>query len=1146
VALPQRRHAAAVRWHQTVLDLPPAEQSRVLQEVVDDLGDTASETLTFLEELPLPEGVRSLEVLEQDLAVVRQATRESDSQLHSSTTTAPSHPHAKLERSLAQREALVAVELQERQLAWRMEQLFGRRAVTAFERLMLVLLVLFVAMLAVEGPLLHYESQHWNPKALLPGHSWVEAIFAWFDLGICLVFLGEFFLKLTLAERHWLYFRRNFVTGLVPAIPLGYAAYLAGLWAHIDALTLTEAADWFILLRALRYLRLPQMARWLWIARPVLRMGRLVAFLLRASDRLVRQLSPLLNRNVILFERASVAEKEPEYRVALTALRERFHYRAAESLHGLPRESQCRLLRARIDDMTAMLSAPLAGGFICDESCDEGSSREIPVEHMISRLLAATPAGVSDHVSRSLAESVTRWCRAFDVFGLRQLPVVRDMVSAGRLPSPYDTTAQVANRLGLLFEQILERVYWLADLYGTVTAPQLVDSLGDWIVRGTSRPARRMLMIGLAFLLISYAASWLPVLEFISHLVEQFVGTPLIILGSLCLILMLLGTWFRQIANEATDFYSQVAEAQFIGATRKLKRQMAQRNHTMLERRVLAAERTLAGHGVVSAEAAAATAAAEMLWQDYLESPTFHRTDVGTTNQLLGNLVMISLRERRLAYGRRERRRLRQLDLAGTRGSLRGPYLWFHFVSRSLTHHTAKLLVDYNAFALPLSRAETASDRDVGRYVHWLSRRLGRPPQPSEVPPALWDRYTALSRRVAPADAEADRLERRFPSNDFTAMHFLSADPALDADLRCRYGDLVAELVHRDRRDNIRRVFRTYPLHHRPEQERTLNLLALYQQHMAGGWVLLLPLKLAWWTLRLTARGIRLVRRLIGEVLHPSRVETVDPEEFDPLSVAIRKIHRMRRPLVLECLEMRARFDPEYLGVLVPGSSSYLRQGTTAPVEEDLALVETRPARRTWFRTLAAQRRRQVLELRAWLTRFELEGQSNESLRAVAIAYTIGYQEVRARLEATRQLQRVFDEVAADCGQHSPLARLPEWSLGATWCRWRNRTRLRQLFEQPSFSHYTQDERRRCRRLVYCRRGRLLVALRRLTGPSAPADPVEHAQRVFEQIARDPGPWTRQLVILRTIQTLSVVDLKTYCDLVYELGEYGTEDGIEP
>jgi hypothetical protein len=62
-----------------------------------------------------------------------------------------------------------------------------------------------------------------------------------------------------------------------------------------------------------------------------------------------------------------------------------------------------------------------------------------------------------------------------------------------------------------------------------------------------------------------------------------------------------------------------------------------------------------------------------------------------------------------------------------------------------------------------------------------------------------------------------------------------------------------------------------------------------------------------------------------------------------------------------------------------------------------------------------------------------------------------------------------------------------------------------------------------------------------LTGPNAPADPVEHVRQVLQEVGRDPAPWTRQLVILRAVQTLSVLDLKTYSDVVYELGEYGDD-----
>jgi len=82
-------------------------------------------------------------------------------------------------------------------------------------------------------------------------------------------------------------------------------------------------------------------------------------------------------------------------------------------------------------------------------------------------------------------------------------------VVAGRLPSPYDTTAQVANQIGVLLSRLLDRVYWVADLYGTVTAPQLVDSMGEYMVKGSARPARRLVVVGVGFLAVTYLASLL-------------------------------------------------------------------------------------------------------------------------------------------------------------------------------------------------------------------------------------------------------------------------------------------------------------------------------------------------------------------------------------------------------------------------------------------------------------------------------------------------------------------------------------------------------------------------------------------------------------------------------------------------------------
>lgn len=1131
--LSEFRQRAADAWLQRIQSVPGPARLTALEEVTEDLADTTGETLTFLEELPLPAAVRSLETLAENLALNRTAIRQADQK----AATVNDRRWKSAKRSLRRREARVAGELQERRLALRMERLFGRRAVAVFERFILALLIVFVVMLALEGPLLQYESRHWGTGPIHSGRSHIEPIFAWLDLGICLVFLAEFTLKLVLCQRRWLYLRRNWITGLVPAIPVGFLLYVAHQMSAGVPLLLAEEGEWFVMLRFLRYLRLPRMARWLRVARPVLRMARLVIFTLRASDRLVRQLSPLLNRNLVLFEHAAISVHEPPYRTALTALRERFHYRAAEMLRGLAPAAQIGLVKMRIDDLTAMLSAPQIGQVALGDPSDGYASREIPLETVVAWLITATPAGISERVGRRLADSVAHWCRAFDMFAIRRLPVLRDLVSASRLPSPYDTTAQVANRIGLLLRQMLDRVYWLADLYGTVTAPQLVDSLGEWMIKGTARPARRFLMFGAAFLLVSYLASLLPLspLHTLSQVLKRLVAGPLVILGTLCFLPMLLGMWFRQIANEATDFYGLVAEAQFIGATRILKQRLARRNHALLHQRVLAPESAVSP--AASEDVAVSSAAVELLWQDYLERPPFHPSDVGTTNQLLGNLLLISLREGRLAYNRRDRARLRQLDLTHARASFRGPYVWFHFISRSLAQHTAKLIVDYNAFALPLSRAATAADRDVLRHTQWLSRRLRTAPEQIDLPASLDVRYRALAERP-PADENDGGRGRCFPSNDFTSVHFLSDQPEYEADVRRRYGDLVADLMRKDRRDNIRRVFRTYPFHRLPREERIFNPLSLYQRHMAGGRVLWLPVKMVWWTAVAVFLVVRQIWRFVREVLHPSVGDLSGLEEADPFAVAVRKIHRMRRPLFVECMRMRAQFDPEYLGVLLPGCPNRLRGATEAAIEEDLDRIEAEPAMKERYRQMAAKRRRQMLEFRAWLSRLHLAEFSAEALRAMAIAYSIDYKRARTHLTATRLLERAFDDALAATSRRWSLANLPEWSLRAAWCRLRWRRRLIKLFQQPAFLRYTLEQQARCRRLVYCRRGDLLRALGELTGRGRPLDPVEQARRVFSGVGADPAPWSRQLVVLRAVQTMSVLDMKTYCDLVFELGEY--------
>lgn len=1217
------RAKTIAQWQKRLEKLPVDDRGAMLEDVAADLANLASESLTFLDDLPPAEAIQSLDILAEDVGVCMRMAEAHDACRVKEGDAPRLRP---LRRRLRRRRKAIAAERQDRRLETRLDQLLGHRAVAAMERTILALLLLFVVMLVVERPLIHFERLH------MPGGTLVEATCAWIDFGICIIFLAEFGLKMALARPPLFYLRRNWITGLMPAIPVGFIAYIM----HPDRVDVEVAGELFVLLRALRYLRLPQMARWLRMARPVLRIVRLVGFVMQASDRLVHRIAPLLNRNLVLFERATIKAEQPLYRTQLAALRERFRYRASEVLEHTSTAVRLELVQARIEDLTAMLSSDRCGQLMPLERSNVAPSREASAEQVIARLLASTPAGVSEQIGRTLAQSVARWCQAFDIIGIRRLPLIRDIVAAGRRPSPYGTTAQVANRLGSHLKQMLDRVYWVADLYGTLTAPQLVDSVGEWMVKRTATPARRLLIAGIAFLVVSYLASLLAIPEGITKSLRGLFGAPLVIMGFLCLIPLSLGLWFRDIAGEATDFCSQVAEAQFLTATKKLKRRLASRQHAILYNRVLVPEMQLdqcdssdtevssavpenqdarklrdgeprdgeLRDGELLAEGATAEEVAvraasdadscdapaiaertdgafgstvmmvECLFDDYLDGAPFHRNDTKTTTQLLGNLALISLRETRLRYGRRERKRLRRLDLANSRVRIRGPYLWFHFISRSLAHQTAKLTVDYNVNALSLDRAATAQDEHVRRHIEWLSRRCGVPIAALQLDETFRRRWKAMNNGLSvdalPADESsasgtvyakgatrggrrynAVKLQRRaarrvrgFHGNDFTAIHFLSADAAAVADIECRYGDEVARLMMRDRRDNIRRVFRTYPFHLWPRRQRTFNPLAFYGRYMAGGRVLLLPVRTAWWIGKLATRSLRLMTRFVVEVLNPTIGDLHAVENTDPYAVAVRKIHRMRQPVFLECLQMRAEFDPEYLGVMLVGSNREASRTTAAPIEDDLDLIDAERGIRQRFRQLATERRRQVSALRKLLGECNIEETSDESLRAMTIAYTIDYDDVRSGWEAIMALRHLLDEaiLSVDRRKAGSGDQIPSRQKFRAWLFARKyATALDRLFCQPAFAAYSMSQRSLLVEQL-CLRGqrRLREALRRLTRDATLHDPLVAIRETLQAVGRDPATWSRQLVVLRAVQTLSVLDLNTYCDLVAELGEYDT------
>src|SRR5262249_5057868 len=140
--------------------------------------------------------------------------------------------------------------------------------------------------------------------------------FAWADLAICSVFLLEFGLKLALAPERSRYFLRHLVIDLVASLPFGFVAHQIELAmpaaAAGQAGSLGPRAEVGRMAQALRFARL---------LLPIARLARVALILLRLSDRLVRRLAGLLNRNIVLFEPSSAQKPESSDRHRLLTLR---------------------------------------------------------------------------------------------------------------------------------------------------------------------------------------------------------------------------------------------------------------------------------------------------------------------------------------------------------------------------------------------------------------------------------------------------------------------------------------------------------------------------------------------------------------------------------------------------------------------------------------------------------------------------------------------------------------------------------------------------------------------------------------------------------------------------------------------------------
>ncbi len=1234
-----------------------ADERMAEQSTVDRFGpclravasafDEIAETTALLEQMPPHRAVRRLELARDDLDRLRESCRawaieEPAAGAPAGADPAPAPPAAGdldepgpvdarssadaasairyQANRLGRLSRRVRSEWREKLLAIRMDALLGRRGARLLENAVLVLIPVLIGLIAAE----------WLFERAGPLSAGQHRFFAWADLAICSVFLVEVAVRMSLAPERGAYLVRHLLIDLLPSLPFGFLSHqidLAEMALPAAEAARTGAVEWLADMG-----RMTQVLRTSRLILPLARLARIALILLRLSDRMVRRMAGVLNRNIVLFEPSSAQRPESRDRHRLVALRSELEQARAAVEERLAAEDRRALAARLLADHQARLDRLPPPTVETDLETDpDAEEREIPVEAVVDRLIQMTPERLVDRMGPGFVSTADRYLRLLDLPLIRRLPGVRNLV-VYREKGPAEAVALAANYLGHLIQRALDVAYFLADLHGTLSPPIFLDRLGATIVNATRTPAKRLLYLGSAFLLLFLVVQTVPLFtpfRTVMDRVSKLLGLPVILLGVVCLGLWSLGAWFRRIANQSADFCERIVEAQFAAHTKNLKSRRREQDVRFLSERVIDPELLLrssddrvkfargpaparrgAGDGAdrEPEHAGAAPAASpngdarpdapfpfedrelaflrnvRLLYQDYLDGSPLHRSDTKASIQLLGNLALANLRRSHLRHFLREGRLLDRLDLNRAGGLFGGPYLWFNYITRLLVQETALLILDYNRHAIPVDRLACSPAPIRERFRAWISARLRIDPEdvwlPTSPPSPSAERgqgfgargeqdrrgeehdMAGRSRFLAPRPSTLTPARRQafLETVEFTAVDFLADDPDRDAEIGARFGPQVAELVRRDRQQNVRRAFRSFPLHELPLSSRTINPFALYESYLAGGRVMLLPFHAMGAVARALGVAIRSIYRVVGEILHP-RVDQEDSVPADTYWAALRKIHRMRKPVFMGSLWLRARFDVEYLGLPLPTAPANIAADSV--MEADLDYIGATRQDRIIAEQVRREHQVRLEWVGRWLRRFgwsfdELPGylasevpylvnRGGEALRALVAACVLDHDDIATLALSIEGLARVMDH-AADSSQNPAVLPpgLPEpvVSLRALWHPvQRIRRPVAGLFDLPCFPAY--DARQRRRILEYLRRHRRTVRgwIRVVLGQGGP-DPWDTVRSRMRDVLLRTDLWSDQILVLRAVQTLTMLDVQHNCELVWNLGGY--TPSVEP
>ena len=263
----------------------------------------------------------------------------------------------------------------------------------------------------------------------------------------------------------------------------------------------------------------------------------------------------------------------------------------------------------------------------------------------------------------------------------------------------------------------------------------------------------------------------------------------------------------------------------------------------------------------------------------------------------------------------------------------------------------------------------------------------------------------------------------------------------------------------------------------------------------------------------------------------------------------------MRKPAFMGSLWLRARFDVEYLGLALPTAPPGI--AAQSLMESDLDFIAASRQDRIIAEQIRRGHQRRVQWIGRWLHQFGwtfdelprylareipyLTNRGGEALRALVTACVLDHDDITTLAFSIEGLKRVMAHGAdnsLDGKVLPPGLPDPVVDLRKLWHPVAHVSRpASELFGLPCFPSFDQSQRGRI--LTYLRRHRRAVRgwVKVVLGQGGD-DPWANVQARMREVVLRTDLWSDQILVLRAVQTLTMLDVQHNCELVSTLGGY--------